>query len=171
MDIAQSVLPLLGKQINLEEFSSRAYLNLATWCHANGWKLAGDYYKSRSTEELTHRDKIIKFLVDCGYSPVVANVDTPKDKPTSLEDTVAMALAHEQYVTKSIRALYKAADEAEDCNTENFLQWFISEQREEESTYIDLLDYCDRIGLGANGSPDYAKKLARIELEERIAGA
>jgi ferritin len=172
MKISDKVLKLANAQINLEEYSSRAYLMLATWCGSNDYRAAQAYYMSRSMEELTHRNKIIEFLLDCGYDPVFMPIQNDSSaKPKELEDTVTIALGHEQAVSKAILDIMQAADEdSEDCNSESFFMWFVNEQREEEATYIDILSFIDKIGLNSD-APNWAKGMMRIELEERIAGA
>ena len=169
MNISPECLKLVQRQVGIEEFSSRVYLALANWCGFNGYKDAQGYYMSRAAEELTHRDKIFTFLLDCNYEVSMGPIPAPEYPVTCLEDTITNALTHEKKVSASILEIMAMADEKEDENVEQFFLWFVGEQREEEATYIDLVDYATQLGLFDESTPDWFKGSLRAELEERIA--
>ena len=167
MIISPKVLPLVQKQVSIEEFSSRVYLDMANWCGFYGYKESESYYRGRAAEELTHRDKIFQFLLDCNYQVALIDIPKPDYSIKELEDTIKNALTHEQKVSKAILDIMKAAEEAEDFNAEQFFLWFVNEQREEESTYIDLIDWATKLGLYSS-APDWAKGIMRAQLDEYI---
>ena len=171
MKLGQIVLDAVQAQITLEELSSRVYIDMANWCGFAGYSGAQAFFNKRASEELTHRDKIIAFLLDCNYMPKLTPVPAPGYAINSLEDCVKNGLAHEQKVSAAILEIMRKADmEPEDHNAEAFFQWFVNEQREEESIYIDLMGWCTKVGLFSD-APDWAKGMMRAQLDEKLGDA
>lgn len=169
MKINPKVLALVERQIGIEEFSSRVYLDMANWCGLKGYSGAQSYYNNRASEELKHRDKIINFLLDCNYPVKLKSIPEPDNTIVALEDTINSGLAHEQKVSAAIMEIMKAAEEVEDFNSEDFFIWFVNEQREEEATFIDLIDWSTQLGLFST-APDYIKGMMRASLDEKLGG-
>lgn len=161
------VVPLVERQLNIEEYSSRVYYDMANWCSYAGWKKAAEFYRKRSEEELVHRDKITQFLLDCSYPVKLKPIPVPDYKLSFLEDTLTNGLAHEQQVSKSVLEIMSVAEDTEDENTEAFFHWFVNEQREEEATYSELLSYANQVGVFSD-APEWSKGLMRVQIEERM---
>lgn len=168
MKIDQNILPLVTRQVNTEEYSSRVYLHLSNWCGYNGYKKAQAYFHKKAQEEDTHRDKLFNFLLDSDYPVMLNDVKRPDMTPSSLEDCVMLALKHEESVTASAVETLNAADNVKDRNTYTMFLWFTNEQREEEAVWIDVRDYATRLGLFDTTVPEYMKGMLRAQLEEVI---
>ena len=167
MKINSKLIPLVERQLNIEEYSSRVYYDMANWCSFAGWKKAAEFYKERSEEELTHRDKIAQFLLDCSYPVNLKPIPVAEHKFSSLEDTITNGLTHEQKVSKAVLEVMSMAEESGDENTEAFFHWFVNEQREEEAIYTDLISYANKIGLFSD-APEWSKGMMRAQLEKRM---
>ncbi|UAB84894.1 ferritin [Zunongwangia sp. SCSIO 43204] len=139
------VLDLLNKQIKQEAESSSAYLAMASWCDHNGLVYSAEFFYEQSAEEREHMMKIFHFINDNGgtaYSPEVTNINHDF---TSLEEIFETALDQEIAITKSIHNIIYECRNKRDLTTENFLQWYVNEQMEEEQTMRRALELFDLI--------------------------
>lgn len=136
----------LNQQIGLEGYASFLYLSMATWCGNEGLDGCANFMHRQSAEEREHMLKIFEYMgeVDAvALTPSIDQVPLKFDSPQKMFETV---YKHEQKVTKSINDLLKIAKNENDYSTENFLQWYISEQREEENLMRSILDKIKLIG-------------------------
>ena len=138
--INKKVETALIHQIQLEEQSSRIYMAMASWCDANGFPGAAAFLYTHSDEERLHMTKLIKYLNDKGGHALLLLLDEPVNTYKNLLDVFEQILAHEEFITGSINNLYEIAFKAKDFTTSQFLQWYIEEQIEEESTFKGILD-------------------------------
>jgi ferritin len=102
-------------------------------------QLAGHFYR-QAIEERNHAMMMVKYLLDRNQPVTIPGVAAPKTEFQNAVQPVALALEQEQTVTKQISALMGMAREETDYVAEEFLQWFLKEQLEEESSMSDLLD-------------------------------
>ncbi len=144
--ISKKVEEAINRQIKNEEHSSRIYMAMASWCETKGYRGAADFLYKQSDEERMHMLKFIKFLNDRGGYAQLQSLDMPKSEYTKLQDVFQDVLTHEQFVTKSINEIYGITLEEKDYTTGNFIQWFIQEQIEEESTANAILDKLKLVG-------------------------
>ena len=145
----------LNKQI-AEEFNS-AYLYLAMAADFRDKNFPGmaGWMEAQYGEEIGHGMKIMRFLQERGEKVVLQGIDTPKDSWDSPEDVFTASLKHEKYITDCINKLYKLSKEVDDIATEIFLQWFVTEQIEEEASVEDVLNKFAMVGKKHN-RPLYA---------------
>lgn len=149
LGIHVEVMDLLNKQIADEALASASYLAMASWCDQNSLKGSAEVLYKQSEEEREHQMKIFHFINDNGgtaYSPEIKNITHDFG---SLQEVFETALEQEIAVTQSIHNIVKKSRKVEDYRTENFLQWFVTEQMEEEKKMRDILDLFDLMG----GSP------------------
>lgn len=140
------VMDLLNKQIGKEAHSSASYLAMASWCDQNGLNGSAKLFYEQSQEEREHQMKIFHFINDNGgnaYSPEIKNI---LHDFNSLEEIFESALEQEIAITKSIYAIVEKCRKTGDLGTENFLQWFVQEQMEEERKMRNVLDLFDLMG-------------------------
>ncbi len=140
------VYALLNDQINKELYSAYLYLDFANYYEALGLDGFAKWYEVQFEEEQEHAFKIYHYLHDCGMPVTLEAIGKPDKTFTDLMGPLAAALAHEQYVTSLICAIYDAAGEAGDDQTQQFLQWFIDEQEEEEENATDLVNRMEKVG-------------------------
>lgn len=146
MSIKIGTMDLLNNQIKMEAHASASYLAMASWCEQNAFPNSADFFYHQASEEREHMMKIFKFIADCGGNPISPNVDNINHDFSTLEEVFETALDQEIAVTKSIYTIQSAARKEQDFLVENFLQWFITEQLEEEKTFRDILDLFEVMG-------------------------
>lgn len=149
--IKEKIEKALNEQIMKEEYSSRIYLAMASWCEANGFEGAANYLYDHSDEERMHMLKLIHFVNDRGGKVKLMTMDAPAAEYTSLKDIFEQILKHEIYITESINEIYGLCMEEKDYTTGNFMQWYINEQIEEESTMNGVLDKLNLAGEQKGG--------------------
>lgn len=140
------VMDLLNEQIAKEAYSSAVYLAMASWCDHNGLVYSAEFLYKQSAEEREHMLKIFKFINENGgtaYSPEVRNVN---HEYNSLQEIFETALDQEIEITKSINNIVTRCRKVMDYGTENFLQWFVKEQMEEENQFRRILEMFDLMG-------------------------
>jgi ferritin len=129
----------LNEQIAREFAASQQYVAIAVYYDSQTLpQLAGHFYR-QAVEERNHAMMMVQYLLDAGETAVIPAVEAPK---TTFEDTVepvALALDQEKRVTEEIAALVKLARDEGDLVGEQFLHWFLEEQREEVASMSSLL--------------------------------
>ena len=153
------VMDLLNEQISKEAHSSAAYLAMASWCDHNGLGNSAHFFYRQSAEEREHMMRIFKFINENGgtaYSPEVKNIEHDFN---SLQEIFETALDQEISISKSIHQILGKCRNLQDYGTENFLQWFVREQLEEENKMRRVLELFD-----LRGTDGIALKL----IDERI---
>ncbi len=146
MSISVETMDLLNQQITLEAHASASYLAMASWCDQNAFTNSASFFYKQSEEEREHMMKIFQFINDCGGNAISPSVSNINHEFSSLEDIFESALEQEIMVTKSIHNIVKECKSNNDYNGENFLQWFVVEQLEEEKTLRDILDLFELMG-------------------------
>lgn len=136
----------LNAQINLEFYSSNLYLQMSAWCEDQGFEGAALFLRQHADEEMQHMRRLFTYVSETGALPLVGSVDAPPHEFAALKDVFAATYQHEQLVTRSINALAHAAFTGQDYSTFNFLQWYVSEQHEEEKLFKSILDRIELVG-------------------------
>ena len=149
----------LKEQIKKEEYSSRLYMAMASWCEANGYPGAAVFLYGHSEEERMHMLKMIHYVNDRDAHAKLLDIEAPKLEYDSLLEIFSEILVHEKYITDSINQLYQIANEEKDYTTANFLQWYITEQVEEESLFSTILDRIKLVGEDKAGMFHIDKEL------------
>lgn len=169
--ISKKVEKALIHQIQLEEQSSRIYMAMASWCEVNGFPGAAKFLYTHSDEERTHMTKLIKYLNDKGGYSTLLTLEAPDSNYENLLDVFERILKHEEFVTESINKLYEISFTAKDYTTSQFLQWYIEEQIEEESTFKGILDKFRLAGNQTGGLFHLDKELDSLSVIVPDAGA
>ncbi|MBU1369088.1 MAG: ferritin [Bacteroidetes bacterium] len=149
----------INEQIKKEEFSSRLYLSMAIWCEVNGFPGAASFLYRQSDEERMHQLKFVHYTNDRGGSAALMSLEKPEAEFNSLLEVFQKVMKHEQFITESINELYGITLEEKDYTTGNFLQWYINEQIEEESTMSTILDKISLVGNDKSGMFHIDKEL------------
>lgn len=129
----------LNKQINAEFYSSYLYLSMAAWFDSQNLAGFSNWMNVQAQEEWAHGLKIFNFVNERGGKVTLAKIDEPKTEWTDIINVYEEVLEHEQKVTELINKLSDIAIEESDHATKNFLQWFVDEQVEEESSVDNVL--------------------------------
>ena len=138
----------LNEQINKEMYS--AYLYMAMSAHSTSIGLPGfaNWFMVQYQEEMEHAMKIYNYVNDQSGKIHLKTIEEP---PSSFKDPMEMfqkTLKHEQFVTKSINTLMDLAIKENDHATQIFLQWFVTEQIEEEGNDNDIIAKLELAGEG-----------------------
>lgn len=149
----------LNEQIQKEEYSSRLYMAMASWCESNGFPGASIFLYEHAEEERMHMLKLIHYVNDRGGHAKLLDIEAPPLDYTSLLEIFTEILVHEKYITDSINDLYQIANDEKDYTTANFLQWYITEQVEEESLFGTILDRIKLVGNDKAGMFHIDKEL------------
>jgi ferritin len=130
----------LSDQIQQEIGSAYFYLALSSRCETLNFKGAASWLKFQWEEELVHALKIVDFVNDRGNAVDFKEIGAPTGDFKSLLEIFQNVLEHERTVSASINKLYGLAISEQDFAAQAFLQWFVTEQVEEESTASDIVE-------------------------------
>ncbi len=144
--IKDNVLKALNKQLNFEFYTSNVYLQMSAWASKEGFDGCANFLAAHSREELQHMYKIFDYVNNRGCLAKVDSIPAPKGDFSNIVELFNSLLEQELEATKEINALAALAFKEGDLATFNFLQWFISEQTEEESLIHHILDKVKLIG-------------------------
>ena len=134
----------LNEQVAREFAASQQYVAIAVFYDAQTLpQLAAHFYR-QAVEERNHAMMIVQYLLDAGEAVVVPGIEAPRTSFGGLAEPVALALEQERRVTADITSLTALAREEGDLVGEQFLHWFLQEQREEISSMSDLLATVER---------------------------
>ena len=141
----------LNKHLNKELFSANLYLNMSAAAAAMGFKGVSTWFMVQYREEMVHFMKFYTYINSQGEQAVVTEMPAPASKFTSLLEMYEKTLAHEQAITGWINDLIELAVTEKDHATQIFLQWFITEQIEEEENDREIIAKLKLIGDNGYG--------------------
>ncbi|MDA0745287.1 MAG: ferritin [bacterium] len=141
----------LNNQLNSEFFAAYYYLSMSTYFHSINLNGFADWMRTQAQEEMTHGMKIYDFINDREGQVQLQKIDAPDatwDHPLA---AFQAAYEHEKEVTTQIYNLVDRSLEERDHATNTFLQWFVTEQVEEESMASDIVNKLKLVGNDGNG--------------------
>ena len=141
----------LNQQVELEAASSQVYLAMASWAEVNGYEGIAGFLFKHSDEERMHMLKLLKFINERGGHGVVPALKQPAAKYKGVKDLFQDVLNHEILVSTEINKLVDICLKEKDYTTHNFLQWYVSEQIEEEALARKIIDKLKLIGSDPGG--------------------
>lgn len=130
----------LNDQVLKEAFSSQFYLAMASWAENNGYVGTAKFLYTQSDEERFHMLKLVKFINERGGTAIIPALEKPPVEFKELINVFELLLEHEILVTESINELVDICLQEKDYTTQNFIQWYVSEQLEEEALARTVLD-------------------------------
>jgi ferritin len=134
----------LNGQIGYEFAASQQYVAVAVYYDSQSLpQLAAHFYR-QAVEERNHAMMMVQYLLDADEDVVTPGVDAPQTDFSEVVAPVALALAQEKRVTEQIIELVKLAREEGELVGEQFLHWFLQEQREEVASMTELLAVVER---------------------------
>lgn len=142
----KKVVELLDAQVNKELYSSYLYLGIEKYFAQQKLHGFASWYKVQASEELEHAMKLYDYLLDNDEDvslPAIGEVNVTYE---SALEAVKAADEHEHYITNEILKIYEAAAEVKDIRTQLFLNWFVTEQEEEEKNSGDMIDKVTLLG-------------------------
>jgi len=150
--LSKTMQEALNNQVRLEASSSQAYLAMASWAEIQpGLDGVAEYFFLQSEEERVHMLKLMRFVNERGGFAVVPVLQQPMITFKSLKNMFEDFLNGEIAVSNSINELVDLALKEKDYATHNFLQWYVSEQIEEEKSARILNEKLELIGEDKSG--------------------
>lgn len=157
------LLEALNKQIQIEFESSQIYLSMAAYFYALNLDGMAQWMRVQSTEEYGHAMKIFDHLRDRGVRVKLSGLAQPKTEWESPLEAFDEAYQHELVVTGKIHELVKLAAAQEDFAAGIMLQWFVTEQVEEEASVSKIVHQLKTIGNSGSGLIMLDRQLGKRE--------
>lgn len=149
--LSDKIVKRLNEQVAKEMFAANLYLSMSSWCYKNKFEGAGEFLSVHASEETDHAKKLISYLNETDSLVELSAIDKPEVTFTSLLNVFEKTLEHELKITQSINDLVDLTLANKDYATFNFLQWYVSEQHEEEALFRGIVDKIKLIGENGNG--------------------
>ncbi|MFC1505426.1 ferritin [Thermodesulfobacteriota bacterium] len=159
----------LNDQLNAELYSAYMYLSMNAYFHSIGLEGFANWMSQQAHEETLHALKFYDFINQRGSRVLLAQVDAPPVQWDSPLAVFEATLRHEQKVTALINDLVELAQAERDHATNIFLQWFVSEQVEEEESVGSVLDQLKLLGDNKSGLFLIDRELAQRQAPGTIA--
>lgn len=149
--ISKKMTESLNQQVNAEIYSAYLYLSMAAYAVNSGLNGFANWFNVQVKEELIHAEKDYNYILQQGGKVALKSITQPPQDFSSAVDLFQQTLKHEKGVTKRIGALTDLANKESDHATTTFLQWFVTEQVEEEATANEILQRLNLVGKDGNG--------------------
>jgi len=149
--ISSKMAASLNKHMNLELYSANLYLSMSSCANSMGLKGAANWFMVQYREEMVHFMKFYTYLIDQGHNVELTASKAVPNSYKSLLEMFEKTLVHEQLITKCINDLTEQAVKEKDHATQIFLQWFVTEQIEEENNDRDLIAKLKIVGDNGHG--------------------
>lgn len=149
--LSKKVQDALNSQIKKEGDSSQVYLAMASWAEVQGYDGIATFMFNQSDEERMHMLKLIKYVNQRGGEATIPDVNKPVLDLTNHKSLFKQLLEHEIHISQSINELVGITMDERDFATQNFLQWYVAEQIEEEANARYILDKINLIGDDKGG--------------------
>ncbi len=150
--LSKNIQTALNEQVKIEAQSSQIYLAMASWAEVQpGIDNITQFFYRHSDEERMHMMKLIHFINERGGMAVIPALEKPNQEFKSIKAAFKALYEHEVYVSNSINELVDLSLAEKDYATHNFLQWYVSEQIEEEALARTLNDKLELIGDEKSG--------------------
>ena len=158
MIIKPKVADAINSQIRSEFVASAQYIAIAVYFDNEGLPDLANFYYRQSEEERMHAMKFVHFLLETGAKPIIPGLPELRNDFGSAADAVQFALDQEMNVTDQINNLVSLAGSEGDHTSNNFLQWFVTEQVEEVSTMTTLLQTIRHAGNNLLMVEDFVRR-------------
>lgn len=159
--IADQMQDRLNKQLNAELYSAYLYLSMSAHFESLDMRGFANWLHVQAKEELVHAMKFFDFINSRGGRVTLQAVDAPPASWESAQQAFEEVCRHEQKVTGLINALVSASLQESDHATNSFLQWFVTEQVEEESSANEVLQSLKLVGKDGSGLLMLDRELAQ----------
>ena len=141
---------LMNERVNMEFYAAYLYLSMVAYFESENLPGMASWMRSQVQEELFHGMKMFDYINERGGRVVLTQIDTPIAEWDSALDVFRAGFEHELKVTAAYNEILSAAREERDHASEIFLQWYVTEQVEEESNFDATIHQLERIGDSSN---------------------
>ena len=158
--LSERMVEALNRQVNREVYSAYLYLSMSAYSTFKGLKGFANWFMVQYQEEMAHAMKIYDYINDQGGQVKLTAVEQPPTEFGSPLEMFEKTLGHEKFVTRCINDLVNLATEEKDHATKIFLQWFVTEQIEEEANDNNIIAKLRLVGKEGKGLLMIDKELA-----------
>ncbi len=144
--LSKKLEKILNEQIEKEGYAAQLYLAMASWSDAQGYGGISEWFYAQHQEEIEHMLKIMKYVNERGGHALAPKIEQPPKEFKGVRQLFEAALEHEQMVTQAINDIVAVTLDEKDYTTNNWIQWFVEEQLEEESSVNAILDKLNMVG-------------------------
>jgi ferritin len=134
----------LNVQIGREFAASHQYVAIGTYYAGETFPRLAEFFYEQAEEEREHAMKMVNYVLDRNATPDIGAIEAPRKAFADHVEPISLALEQERKVSVHISELFEIARETRDYPSEQFIQWFLEEQVEEEATMQDLLTVAER---------------------------
>lgn len=163
--LQEGVEKLLNIQSKIEYDASAKYLAMASWLDRNGFEKSAGYMYKQAEEERTHFLKVFKYTTEMGGIAIMPSSADVKQEFASFKEVFEIALQNEIAVTHAVNKVVAQCRLVNDYATEEFMMWYVKEQREEEKNARRALDLFEIID-STTGLFELDRQIAKIGSEE-----
>ncbi|CAL1521119.1 ferritin [Chitinophaga sp. MM2321] len=166
-ELSPKIETALNQQVEMEAASSQYYLAMASWSEVQGYNGIAQFLYRHSDEERAHMLKLLKFINERGGHGLVPALKQPTVKFKNIQAIFEQVFSHELLVSKEINNLVDMCLSEKDYATHNFLQWYVTEQIEEERMARHILDKLKLIGEDKGGLYIFDRDLATLNTTDK----
>jgi bacterioferritin B len=141
---AERLAAALNEQVGREFAAAHQYVSIGTHYEDQTFPRLAQFFYEQAEEERGHAMKMVKYMLDTNCPVDLGTITAPTNGFQSHIEPIKLALEQERNVTVHISELFEIARETKDYQSEQFIEWFLNEQVEEESTMQDLLQVAER---------------------------
>ncbi len=168
---SKPLLDAMNEQMKNEFLSAYLYLAMGGYFEAEDLPGIASWMRVQALEELTHGEKFFIFICEAGGRTDLRAIDAPQNGYESPLNCFEYSLKHENFVTDSINKLMDLARQDNNHAAQIFLQWFVTEQVEEEASFGLIVKKLQRIGDDGNGLLRLDEELGQRTFVPPAAGA
>jgi ferritin len=169
--LSQRIEEAMNRQLMMEIESAYSYLAFSARCEVLALPGFAAWFRAQSGEEWIHAMKFYDWIIDHDNAARLEALPAPEASFDAPLDAYEQALDQERAVTRSINEIYGICGEEKDFASQSFLDWFVTEQVEEEKTVKDIVDWLRRIGDSGYGLFMMDRELAQNLPPGSTAGA
>ena len=164
--ISKKIQDAINHQITLEQYSAQLYLAMSAHCEGKSFRGFAHWLRIQAQEETAHAMKFVSFLLDRGGRLELAEIAAPPADFGISTQVFEKILDHEKRITSTIESLFELSRGEKDYASEITLQWYVTEQVEEESNVGQILDQLRAVGEQGGGVWYLDSKMGKRELSK-----
>ena len=149
--ISEKMQSALNDQVNEEFYSAYLYLAMSSYCQTIGLPGFAHWMRIQYEEENMHVTRMYDYILNQGGAVHLKAIAEPEQEFGNPIEIIEKTLEHEQYITNLIHQLMDLAVQEKDYATQTFLQWYVTEQVEEEANVNDILAPLRMVGDDKGG--------------------
>ena len=149
--INKKIQDALDAQITLEQYSAQLYLAMSAHCEGRSFRGFAHWLRVQAQEETKHAMKLVTFLLDRGGRLELGAISAPPSDFGSVTQVFEKILEHEKSITVKIAGLFELSRAEKDYASEITLQWYVTEQVEEEANVGQIVDQLKAVGEQGGG--------------------